>query len=197
MIALKDCIDGGLYRLDSRNLDCGVFNADTSGFIGIRTKMGLKYLFKEYHIEIEQYGTAEPLELIDVTEFKNPSEANELLFLFLKERCETMNPIDEYENILIKYADIVDMVKEYEEKAKEYVKGLGRTMRSSKGVVTFSFIPSTTIKSIRSKDLLMDIETNELLGNMVAPYISSSLRNESVRVSVSNKNLARIKDSGK
>ncbi len=46
--ALSKCIRGRVYRLQSRNLAVGVFNG-TSGFIGIRTKFGNRYLATEYH----------------------------------------------------------------------------------------------------------------------------------------------------
>lgn len=46
--ALSDCIKGRVYKLYCRNLLLGVYDGD-GGFIGIRTKLGCRYLFTEYH----------------------------------------------------------------------------------------------------------------------------------------------------
>lgn len=63
MIPLRDCKHGFLYKLESRNLDFGVFNSVNSGFIGIRYKLGDKFLFTENHWEIgPPFGTAKPIE---------------------------------------------------------------------------------------------------------------------------------------
>lgn len=48
--SLSKCIRGRLYLLRSRNLAVGVFNGNT-GFIGIRTKFGDRYLATEYHYD--------------------------------------------------------------------------------------------------------------------------------------------------
>jgi len=59
-IPLKDCHEGYLYEIHSRNLDLGVFDGK-GGFIGIREKFGRKYLFTEYHVETgAPYGTVSP-----------------------------------------------------------------------------------------------------------------------------------------
>jgi hypothetical protein len=61
MIPLADCKDRRVYRLQSRNLDFGVFRAATGGFIGLREKFGDRYLFEELH-RGDGGGTASPLE---------------------------------------------------------------------------------------------------------------------------------------
>jgi hypothetical protein len=48
MIPIEDCIFGRVYKIRCRNLSYGVYDGD-SGFIGIRTKFGSRYLFTEYH----------------------------------------------------------------------------------------------------------------------------------------------------
>lgn len=66
MLRMEELEDRQVYRLQSRNLVVGVWNQETSGFIGIREKFGDEYLFTEYHWDFSTtYGTARPLEKID------------------------------------------------------------------------------------------------------------------------------------
>jgi len=66
-IALEDCINRHIYKIYSRNLEYGVFRADTSGFIGIREKFSYEYLFEEYHHDRgSPFGTVYPLEDIGI-----------------------------------------------------------------------------------------------------------------------------------
>ena len=61
-IPLDRCKKGFLYRIRSRNLAIGVFNGET-GFIGLRTKFGCRYIFTEYHWDTgHPYGTVCPTE---------------------------------------------------------------------------------------------------------------------------------------
>lgn len=54
---LENCIPRRVYKLRSRNLSLGVYNG-RSGFIGIRTKFGDRFLFTEYHWDTgSPYGT--------------------------------------------------------------------------------------------------------------------------------------------
>lgn len=63
MIPRENCKDRFVYRIRSRNLQFGVFQKESGGFIGIRTKFGSRYLFKEYHWDNgPPYGTVTPLE---------------------------------------------------------------------------------------------------------------------------------------
>lgn len=64
-IPLKDCKKGFVYKIHSRNLSHGVYDGD-EGFIGIRYKLGGRYLFTEYHWDGRRigYGTVKPLEEI-------------------------------------------------------------------------------------------------------------------------------------
>lgn len=62
MIHREACQDRHLYRLRSRNLLMGVWDAPTQGFLGLRTKWGRVFVFKEYHYENEHYATAVPYE---------------------------------------------------------------------------------------------------------------------------------------
>lgn len=62
-IPLRSCIDGHVYKIYSRNLDVGVFNAEHEAFTGIRNKFGWNYLFSEFHYDQgPPYGTVSPLE---------------------------------------------------------------------------------------------------------------------------------------
>ena len=66
-ITLEECKHGGLYRIDSRNLSFGVFNKPSQGFIGIREKFSLEYLFTELHYDIgPPYGTVHPIEFLEM-----------------------------------------------------------------------------------------------------------------------------------
>ena len=63
-IALAACRPRAIYRIQSRNLRIGVFDG-VDGFIGIREKLGSRYLATEYHWDRgAPLGTARPLEKI-------------------------------------------------------------------------------------------------------------------------------------
>ena len=56
-IPMNACIKGRVYEIRCRNLAYGVYDGNT-GFIGIRTKFGNRYLFTEYHWDTgPPYGT--------------------------------------------------------------------------------------------------------------------------------------------
>lgn len=62
----SECVHGSTYRIQSRNLAVGVWNAETGGFVGIREKFGDRFLFTEYHHDTGgSFGTAMPLELLE------------------------------------------------------------------------------------------------------------------------------------
>jgi len=62
-LSLDQCRDRYLYRLRSRNLSVGVYNAQTKGFTGIRQKFGDEFLDTEYHWDTgAPHGTACPIE---------------------------------------------------------------------------------------------------------------------------------------
>lgn len=66
-IPLDQCVDRAVYRIKSRNLGIGVFNKESNGFIGIRTKFGDSYLFTELHHDTgPPFGTVRPAEQIGV-----------------------------------------------------------------------------------------------------------------------------------
>ena len=57
------CQDRHLYRIRSRNLELGVYRAESGGFLGIRTKFGRRYVFEEYHWDNgPPYGTVKPVQ---------------------------------------------------------------------------------------------------------------------------------------
>lgn len=63
-IPLAECKKGFVYKIHSRNLGYGVYDGQ-GGFIGIREKLGSRYLFAEFHYDTgAPYGTVKPLELI-------------------------------------------------------------------------------------------------------------------------------------
>lgn len=62
-IPLEECKDGHTYRINSRNLLCGVYKAAVKGFVGIREKLGREYLFTEFHWDTgAPFGTVRPIE---------------------------------------------------------------------------------------------------------------------------------------
>ncbi len=60
-IPKDQCIHRRLYRIRARNFSFGVFNEETCGFLGIRTKFGNRYVFEEYHWDHTSYPTVRPL----------------------------------------------------------------------------------------------------------------------------------------
>lgn len=65
-LPLDECKDRFFYRIHSRNLDFGVFKMADKGFVGIREKFGLHYLFTEYHFDIgPPHGTVKPYEELE------------------------------------------------------------------------------------------------------------------------------------
>lgn len=60
-IPLEACKHGYTYMLHSRNLILGIFNEQTKGFTGVRSKFESKYLFEEYHVQCKEFGSAKPL----------------------------------------------------------------------------------------------------------------------------------------
>jgi len=71
-IPLARCRHGYLYLLRSRNLVSGVFDEGTKGFVGIRSKLGSKRLFIEYHYETgAPFGTAHPVKEVGPYPVKN------------------------------------------------------------------------------------------------------------------------------
>jgi hypothetical protein len=64
-IPVEDLVEGGLYRLRSRNLDAGVYRAEDRAFIGIREKFNMRFLDLEHDWETgPPHGTAVPTEKI-------------------------------------------------------------------------------------------------------------------------------------
>ena len=62
-IKIEDCKHGWVYRLYSRNLKVGMFDANTKAFVGVRTKFGQKFLDREYHWDTgAPHGTCSPTE---------------------------------------------------------------------------------------------------------------------------------------
>ena len=62
---MTECIQGGYYKINSRNLGYGVYDVAHKGFHGIRSKFGDTYVFTEYHWDTgPPNGTVKPLEFI-------------------------------------------------------------------------------------------------------------------------------------
>src|SRR5579872_5414717 len=108
----EECVNGGLYRIHSRNLAYGVYKADVRGFVGIRNKFGSNYLFTEYHWDNgPPFGTVRPIEFIEQCPVEDLGEShlgehpkigkcymtNRPLFDWLKERDTTYTPSVETE----------------------------------------------------------------------------------------------------
>jgi hypothetical protein len=61
VIPLNECKHGYLYSIKARNLDAGIFDKNSSGFLGIRSKFGDEFLFEEYHVDMgPPCGTVTP-----------------------------------------------------------------------------------------------------------------------------------------
>lgn len=74
-IPLSDCKHGWLYKIRSRNLTLGIFREDKKGFVGIRQKLGEKYLFVEFHWDTgPPFGTVKPLECLESCPIQNLDE---------------------------------------------------------------------------------------------------------------------------
>lgn len=68
-IPKTECKDRRLYKIRSRNLTFGIYQADTGGFMGLRHKFEDIYLFTEYHHDNgPPYGTVNPVKdlLVDL-----------------------------------------------------------------------------------------------------------------------------------
>jgi hypothetical protein len=59
-LSMDECKDRHLYRLNSRNLEFGVYRAGLKGFIGLREKFGDIYPATEFHRD--DGGTVRPME---------------------------------------------------------------------------------------------------------------------------------------
>ena len=64
LIPIDQCKHRGVYRIECRNLGIGVYDEETKGFTGIRSKFGSQYLFEEYH-----WDTGAPHGTVDGTEY--------------------------------------------------------------------------------------------------------------------------------
>jgi hypothetical protein len=65
-IPLDKCRHGYAYRIHSRNLSFGVYNEESKGFVGIRSKWENEFLFQEFHHETgAPFGTVWPLEELE------------------------------------------------------------------------------------------------------------------------------------
>lgn len=77
----EQCLHRHVYRIRSRNLSFGAYNANTGGFCGIREKFDRRYIFEEYHWDNgPPYGTVHPQE--DLGELPEGLEPVETLGTF-------------------------------------------------------------------------------------------------------------------
>lgn len=64
--AMDACEHGGVYFLHASNLSFGVYITEIQGFVGLRHKLGMNYLFIEYHWDYSVIiGTAQPITLLE------------------------------------------------------------------------------------------------------------------------------------
>ena len=83
-IPLDECKHGYVYRIHSRNLDIGVYDENDKGFIGIRTKFTMRYLFTEDHWDTgAPYGTVKPVECLHKVPPNIEISDNDKLFEYL------------------------------------------------------------------------------------------------------------------
>lgn len=86
-IKLDECKHGHGYWIDARQLCYGVFDKNSKGFIGIRTKFGNRYLFTEYHWDTgAPFGTANPKILDEKCQIENLNEDNKELFDWIQNK---------------------------------------------------------------------------------------------------------------
>ncbi len=65
-IPLNECKNRVLYKIHSRNLGFGVFNAAQQGFVGIREKFDCEFLFTELHWDTgPPFGTVHPIKELE------------------------------------------------------------------------------------------------------------------------------------
>jgi hypothetical protein len=87
-IPLEKCKHSGLYKIYARNFSLGVYHEKDKGFIGVRKKFHMVYLFTEIHWDADKtYGTVKPIEFLEWCPVF-VSEHNERLLEWLKERNE-------------------------------------------------------------------------------------------------------------
>ncbi len=87
MIPVSECVEGGFYRISSRNLSFGVFVKEWSGFIGVREKFFCEFLFTEFHHDTgPPFGTVVPKEYLGQCPIAPLIENNPELFSWLKEQ---------------------------------------------------------------------------------------------------------------
>lgn len=64
-LAVKDLIDGFVYKIYARNGCVGVWDADKKGFKLARNKWGNIFIDIEYHWDVDPtFGTAKPYEML-------------------------------------------------------------------------------------------------------------------------------------
>lgn len=82
-LKIEECRGGYLYLISSRNLVLGVYNEQTKGFSGIRTKFGNRYVFEEYHWDFDDtFGTVKPIKELEMCDYFTLCDEN-LLFEWL------------------------------------------------------------------------------------------------------------------
>ncbi len=82
-IPLANCKHGYTYKINSRNLSFGVYDKDTQGFVGIRTKFGERYLFTEFHWDTgAPFGTVRPKKELEKCPIQNLDESYKNTDLF-------------------------------------------------------------------------------------------------------------------
>ena len=84
-IPLEDCKPKIIYRIASRNLSVGIYDPDSKGFVGPRSKFGDAFLFTEIHWDADpNYGTAKPLNEIGTLPEDIEYGSDEMLIYLIK-----------------------------------------------------------------------------------------------------------------
>lgn len=80
-IPMEELVNRRVYKVLSRNLLVGAWDAERNGFIGVRMKFKSKYLFTEFHWDADpRLGTAHALEDLGI-EIPDEIPMQELLHL--------------------------------------------------------------------------------------------------------------------
>jgi len=95
-IKIKDLKHGYLYKIIARNAYCGIWIKDTKVFMISRHKFGDNFIDFEYHYDMIDFATAQPIEEIEITPF------GEDLLDYMEEEQKILDYLNNWEDKLFK-----------------------------------------------------------------------------------------------
>jgi|WetSurSiteA1Bulk_404760.scaffolds.fasta_scaffold00918_6 hypothetical protein len=109
-LKISELKEGYLYKIKARNAHFGIWNPKVNAFEISRHKFGNNFVFKEYHIDCQDYNTATPLKEIE----KSPFTLEDFKLVIQKDKEG-----EEFSGYL-KEKEILDYLNKFEEqKLKE------------------------------------------------------------------------------